>query len=215
MLNNQELKTIRLYGWLGKQFGRVHKLAVKDAAEAIRALSCNFPAFERAVADAHVKNQGFSVVIGKEGIFCEENDLPEKLREPVGSDVIKIVPAVMGSKNPLGQIFAGVALVFAAAYSFGLAGGVLAGVKGAFAAGGLIGAAANIGAAIALGGVAQLISPQKKSLSTADSANNGASYNFNGAVNTSAQGNPVSVLHGRCEIGGAVISAGIFSEDQT
>lgn len=221
---NQELKTIQLYGWLGKQFGRVHKLAVRDAAEAIRLLCVNFPEMEKAMIDSRLKNQGFSISIGHQKIKCKTDELPNRLREPVGSDVIKIIPAIMGSKNPLGQIFAGVAIVFASIFTFGaaaIAGGTAAAGAsafsagmGVFAAGGLWGAVANIGIAVALGGVAQLLSPQKKGISTADSPNNGASYNFNGAVNTTAQGNPVPVLHGRMEIGGAVISSAIYSEDQ-
>ncbi|WP_260627457.1 tail assembly protein [Pseudomonas protegens] len=44
--------------------------------------------------------------------------------------------------------------------------------------------------------------------------NNRPSYSFNGAVNTSVQGNPVPLLYGRMIVGSAVISAGIYSEDQ-
>ena len=64
------------------------------------------------------------------------------------------------------------------------------------------------------GGVVQLLSPQQRSLSTKDRPENGASYNFNGPVNTSAQGGPVPLLYGRMIIGSATISAGIYSEDQ-
>ncbi|HCW20974.1 MAG TPA: phage tail protein, partial [Achromobacter sp.] len=53
-----------------------------------------------------------------------------------------------------------------------------------------------------------------RGLSTRDSPDNGASYNFNGPVNTSAQGIPVPVLYGRMIVGSAVISAGIYAEDQ-
>ncbi|MEK7492166.1 MAG: tail assembly protein, partial [Pseudomonadota bacterium] len=70
------------------------------------------------------------------------------------------------------------------------------------------------GASMALGGVVQMLSPQAKGLSTKDSPNNGASYNFNGPVNTTAQGNPVPILYGRMIVGSAVLSGGIFAEDQ-
>lgn len=60
----------------------------------------------------------------------------------------------------------------------------------------------------------QLISPQMKGLSAKDSAENKPSYNFNGAVNTTAQGNPVPLGYGRMIIGSAVISAGIYAMDQ-
>ncbi|MNS78223.1 Bacteriophage lambda tail assembly protein I [compost metagenome] len=72
----------------------------------------------------------------------------------------------------------------------------------------------SMGIAMAMGGVVQMLSPQQKGLSAADSPENGASYNFNGPVNTSAQGNPVPLLYGRMIVGSSVISAGIFAEDQ-
>lgn len=72
----------------------------------------------------------------------------------------------------------------------------------------------KMGAVLALGGVIQMLSPQQRGLSAQDGPENGASYNFNGAVNTSAQGNPVPLLYGRMIVGSAVISAGIFAEDQ-
>lgn len=74
--------------------------------------------------------------------------------------------------------------------------------------------AGNIGLAIALGGLAQVISPAQKSLSTKDNVQNGASYNFNGPINTTAQGNPVQLVYGEVIVGSAVASSGIYSEDQ-
>ena len=43
---------------------------------------------------------------------------------------------------------------------------------------------------------------------------NRASYAFGGVTNTAAQGYPVPLLYGRRRIGGAIISAGIYVEDQ-
>ena len=40
-----------------------------------------------------------------------------------------------------------------------------------------------------------------------------ASYTFSGPVNTTAQGQPVPVGYGRLIVGGAVISAGITTEE--
>lgn len=70
------------------------------------------------------------------------------------------------------------------------------------------------GIGIAAGGVIQMLSPQTKALASQDGPNNKASYSFNGPVNTSAQGNPVPVLYGEMIVGSAVISAGIYAEDQ-
>lgn len=45
-------------------------------------------------------------------------------------------------------------------------------------------------------------------------ADNKASYAFGGVTNTTTQGNPVPLAYGKCRIGGAIISAGIYVEDQ-
>ncbi|MGS3334490.1 tail assembly protein, partial [Serratia marcescens] len=73
---------------------------------------------------------------------------------------------------------------------------------------------AYAGAAMALGGVVQMLSPQAGGLRMRQDQDNKPSYAFGGPVNTTAQGNPVGVLYGTREIGGAVISAGIYTEDQ-
>ncbi|PZA23441.1 phage tail protein, partial [Enterobacter hormaechei] len=46
-----------------------------------------------------------------------------------------------------------------------------------------------------------------------DDPDNKPSYAFGGSVNTLAMGNPVALLYGVREIGGAIISAGIVAED--
>ncbi|MCH3763267.1 tail assembly protein, partial [Campylobacter coli] len=84
----------------------------------------------------------------------------------------------------------------------------------AFTAGGMVQATATLGLSMMLGGVAQMLSPQQRLLSARDRPENGASYNFNGPVNTTAQGNPVPLLYGEMFVGSATISAGIYSEDQ-
>ena len=67
---------------------------------------------------------------------------------------------------------------------------------------------------LVVGGVAQMLAPHAKGIGAKDSAENQASYSFNGPVNTQAQGNPVPVGYGRCWGGSAVISGGVYAEDQ-
>ena len=74
--------------------------------------------------------------------------------------------------------------------------------------------AAKFGAAMIAGGVVQMLSPQPGGLASKQSADNRASYAFGGVTNTAAQGYPVPLLYGRRRIGGAIISAGIYVEDQ-
>lgn len=211
-----ELKTIRLYGNLGKKFGRIHKLAVASPAEAVRALCVLCKGFEAELMQSRDRKIGYKVFIG---------DIPlstDNLDAPAGKSVIKIAPAVLGAKSGLGQILLGAAIIGAAFYAPALfasgseswfasvsgTGGGLFGLAGGYAT------AASIGMAVGLGGVARMLTNTQTGLSTSDSPNNGASYNFNGTVNTTAQGNPVPLAYGKVWAGGANISTGIYAEDQ-
>jgi predicted phage tail protein len=70
------------------------------------------------------------------------------------------------------------------------------------------------GAGMLFGGVMMMNTQQQKGLGTDEQANNRPSYNFNGAVNTEAQGHCVPLAYGENMVGSAVISAGIYTEDQ-
>lgn len=197
------LKTIRLYGVLGAKFGREHRLAIDSPREAIKALSILYDGFEQFLANAHLRGLEFAVFKGKRNIAKDELHLDT-------CEDIRIAPVIKGSKRGgFFQTVIGVALIAAATYFTG-------GLGVAFTAGGWAGAAAMSGAAMAIGGIVQMLSPQPRGLSMRQDADNKPSYAFGGAVNTTAQGNPVPLLYGlgRREIGGALISAGIYTEDQ-
>ncbi len=124
----------------------------------------------------------------------KENIGEADLAKPTGKDVIRIVPVIAGSKRAgVLQAIVGVLIVA----SFFTAGATLA-----------------PGIAMLAGGVLQMLSPQANGLGIQDSPNNRPSYSFNGAVNTSVQGNPVPLLYGRMIVGSAVVSAGIYAESQ-
>ncbi|CAB3849634.1 hypothetical protein LMG26846_01922 [Achromobacter insuavis] len=198
----ETIRTVRLYGRLGAEFGRVHRLAVNSTGEAVRALCVLIPGFETAIAASAGNGVSYACFVGRRNIAQDE------LAHPVGDSDIRIAPMPAGAKRGgLFQTVLGGVLIAAAAIYTG-------GVGAAFAAKGVAGATAMIGASMMFGGVVQMLSPQQRALSTADRPENGASYNFNGPVNTSAQGNPVPVLYGQMIIGSATISAGVYSEDQ-
>lgn len=195
---NEKLRTIRLYGKLGTRFGRVHRLAVLSPAEAVRALRVLLPGFERELMTGKDRGVAYAFLAGKRHLKTDQ------LHQPVGDDDIRIAPVIQGAKS--GGVFSAIlgAVVIA-----------VSAVGSYFAPGNPLSAYGyQFGAALILGGVAQMLSPQQKGLATKDSPDNGASYNFNGPVNTTAQGNPVPVLYGRMIVGSAVISAGIYAEDQ-
>ena len=83
-----------------------------------------------------------------------------------------------------------------------------------FGSAGVIGAGmVSAGIGMMAGGIYQMLSPQPKGLQGRDDPDNKPSYAFGSSVNTLAMGNPVAVLYGEREIGGAIISAGIVAED--
>ncbi len=198
---DQKIRTVRLYGQLGARFGRVFRLAVASPAEAVRALCAQVEGFRRELATSHERGIRYACFVGRRNIGQSELELPP------GADDIRIAPVLAGAKQAgLFQTILGAVLIAAATfYTGGLAG------IGSGGFGGFMGA---MGVSMALGGVMQMLSPQQAGLSASDSPDNGASYNFNGPVNTSAQGNPVPLLYGEMVVGSAVISAGIYAEDQ-
>lgn len=196
---SENLKTVLLYGALGQRFGRVHRLAVDTPAEAVRALSANFPAFEAYVARSE---SGYRV---RYSDAVAEN--ARELHNPAGPGTIRIIPVVAGAKNGMGGIFLGAALI-AFAWWNPLGWSTIAFM------GTTVGAAmTSIGVSLVLGGVTQMLAPQPKTPTVAERPENQPSYLFDGPVNTTAQGHPVPVGYGRLIVGSAVISAGISVEE--
>ena len=108
------LKTIRLYGKLGTRFGRIHRLAVASAAEAVRALCMTRPGFERELMTSRDRGVDYAVFLGKKNIRQEE------LADPAGKDDIRIAPVLQGaSKGGIFQIILGAALMVFAMWAQG------------------------------------------------------------------------------------------------
>ncbi|MBD2797328.1 tail assembly protein [Xenorhabdus sp. 18] len=187
------LRTIRLYGVLGARFGRVHKLAVSTPQEAIRALSVLIDGFERFLLTAKERGLTFAVFNGKRNLQRDELTFS-------GEDDIRIAPMIIGSKNAgVFQTILGAVLVVAGAFLWATPFGA---------------PMIMTGVGMMLGGVVQMLSPMPGGLARREDPDNKPSYAFGGPVNTVAQGNPVPIGYGRRRIGGAIISAGIYAEDQ-
>ena len=195
------LTTIRLYGVLGAKFGRVHKLAVQTSAEAVKALCINFDGLEQYLYDAKKNGMTFAVFRGKRNIGVQD------FQDLAGDSDIRIAPVMEGAKKAgMFQTILGAVMVVA---------GVIIGVTTNWTGVGLTFGAGLImsGASMMAGGIYQMLSPQPKGLQGRDDPDNKPSYAFGGSVNTLAMGNPVAILYGEREIGGAIISAGVISED--
>ena len=198
---NLEFRTIKLYGVLGATFGRVHHMAVETPREAIRALCIVIPGFERFLNTSKRRGLTYAIFSGKRNLVDDE------LEADRGREEIRIAPMIIGSKRAgaLQTIIGAVLVVAGAVYAtFGAAyGGAAYGP-----------AMMKVGAAMMLGGVVQMLSPQTPGIASKQDADNQASYAFGSPTNTAAQGYPVPLLYGQRRIGGAIISAGIYVEDQ-
>ncbi|MCK0789843.1 tail assembly protein [Acinetobacter pittii] len=215
------LKTIKLYGVLGQKFGREFKLDVANTREAMRALSVQIVGFEHFMLHAHEQGLRFAVFLksknssNKRGkkrpaiydhetkrLITGDNIGEEQLDMNTEADTIHIVPRVMGAggNNGILQLVLG-AILIAASFIPGI---------GQAAQVALIGA----GAGMAMGGVASMLMPKIDNTQDQNQDGNRANKGFGGAVTTVAQGNPVPILYGQREIGGFIISAGQYPEDQ-
>lgn len=200
--HQEKMQTVLLSGSLARLIGkREHKITTSSGFKDVVGYFKQYPGFEKFMLESGDKGLRFAVFNGSENIG--EDDLGK----PTGRDVIRIVPVIAGSKRAGSlQTIVGVILIAVAT--------VMTGGFAGIAAGGAWGVVGAVGISMTLGGAMQMLSPQPKGLSTQDGPNNRASYSFNGPVNTSVQGNPVPLLYGRMTVGSAVVSAGIYSEDQ-
>lgn len=193
------LTTIRLYGALGARFGRVHKMAVQTSADAVKALCINFDGLEEYLMNAKKNGMVFAVFRGKRNIGMED------YQSLGGESDIRIAPVMEGAKKAgIFQTILGAVMVVAGIIVSGGTAGWAAPVGGAMISAGI---------GMMAGGIYQMLSPQPKGLQGRDDPENKPSYAFGGSVNSLAMGNPVAVLYGEREIGGAIISAGIVAED--
>ncbi|EPL4829078.1 tail assembly protein [Acinetobacter baumannii] len=216
------LKTIKLYGVLGQKFGREYKLDVANTREAMRALSVQIAGFEQYMLTAHKQGLAFAIFLkskntsNKRGkkrpaiydhetkrLITGDNIGEEQLDMNTEAETIHIVPRVMGAGGNGGvlQLVLGVVLIVA---------GVMTGGTSSVYGIALIGA----GAGMAMGGVASMLMPKVATTQDQNQDGNRANEGFGGAVTTVAQGNPVPILYGQREIGGFIISAGQYPEDQ-
>ncbi|MCW1490393.1 tail assembly protein [Acinetobacter baumannii] len=216
------LKTIKLYGILGQQFGREFKLDVANTREAMRALSVQIAGFENFMIHAHEQGLAFAIFLKGKGssnkrgkkrpaiydhetkrLITGDNIGEEQLDMSTEADTIHIVPRVMGAggNNGILQVVLGIVMVVVGYFTFG--------ATSAYGAA-LIGA----GLGMTVGGVASMLVPKVDTTQDQNQDGNRANKGFGGAVTTVAQGNPVPILYGQREIGGFIISAGQYPEDQ-
>ncbi|MEZ0194294.1 tail assembly protein [Pseudomonas qingdaonensis] len=182
---------IKLSGSLAQKFGRTHRRQIDSGEvwEVFKALKATLEGFEAEIQRLDGMGLRFAVFRNRKNVGAEDFGRG-------GTREVRIVPVIGGSKRGgLLQTIVGVAMVVA---------GAVTGQAWAM----------QIGAAMALGGVIQMLSPQAKGLSQSAAPENRPSYAFGSANNTTASGNPVPICIGERRWGGAIISASIYAEDK-
>ena len=189
------LKCIRLHGVLAEEFGKEYYLDIDTIREATYALGCQIKEFKQFMLEADQKGLKFAVFTDK--VDKATNVSEEGIDNYTGASVIHIVPQVVGAGGDGGffQVIAGAVLI---GLSF-----VLAPISPYLMSAGI---------GLMIGGAASLLMPTPD-VEGKDPDGNKPSNGFGGAVTTVAQGNPVPVLYGEREIGGFIVSAGIYTED--
>jgi len=217
------MKQIVLYGDLRTRFGRDHQFNVETPAEAFHALSCVVDGFR----DYMLSNPCSEFRIFSGGKEIESTS--------TCSDTIRFVPVVTGASGGdvwdnltgaslirgIGRGYTPHQLWMDRANQSALGGGMMVvgylGITFGQAWGGgvwgpmLIGAGANV----LSGNIADMVAANRiKGMKENKGPNDAPAFAFTGPHLTIGQGNPVPVLlGGPLRIGGAIISAGISTED--
>ena len=214
------MKVVKVYGALRELLGQCRfELDVVTPAQAVKALCANFPQLERWLLDSEKDGVAYRVAVGTQKA-TEEDVSPLLL--PFGErEVFSITPVIAGAGRGVGQILLGAALIAVAiavpAVAFSGAGfGVAGASTGATFAAATFGTklaiiGGNLGIALVLGGIAQMLSPTPKPTSF-EEAQQLESFSFSGIVNTARQGVPVPIVLGRAYAGSVVISSGLDVE---
>tara|TARA_R100001463_G_scaffold1664_2_gene7292 strand:- start:104 stop:1366 length:1263 start_codon:yes stop_codon:yes gene_type:complete len=228
------MQRVVLLDELGEKFGSVHEYHnLRTPADAIRLLMINYPEFGKDLAESGEKGIAYKVVQSETEFELEDMLLP------FGSKDLIITPVITGSgDNPLVKVIVGVALIGLAVYTLGasslaltgftsagvMAGGASAAAAAAIAVGG------NIGIALTLGGIAQMLSPQPDEMSMlkpgSSVMDNGPqslvrgsdgrqSYAYRGAVNSVGAGATIPVVFGKALIGSHIVHADMEITDES
>ena len=199
------LKTIKLYGSLKEITGHGELEAhVNNTGDCMSFLLMNWPELR-----GHMRDQYYQVL-------TDGNEVgEEQLGYPFAKE-IKIVPVIAGAGDNFGQILVGAILIGAA---FATGGGSLAwtgagfgAAKGATMTAGLAMSSAlgNVGLALALGGVANILFPPSEDENESDPR---ISFAFGGTPNVARAGTTHPIVYGEIFTGSTVISASVQTEE--
>jgi len=223
-------QVVRLLGDLGERYGTEHTYYdLRTPADAIKLLCINKPKLQEELVHAHEHGVGYRLIQAGTDLGYDD------LQLPLGSNDLILTPVVMGSGGDgTTQILVGLGI---AVLSFGIGAAFSAGVTlGGLAGIGTVGTVGvSIGAAIALGGITQLLAPQPvlPTLSGGRIRGSGESgstdgpqsvvrgsdgrqsYMFTGAANTVGVGATIPVVYGEVIAGSHLLSAKVEVTDES
>ncbi|WP_346099926.1 tail assembly protein [Pseudomonas veronii] len=198
VVSSKSMATIKLSGSLAQKFWRQkdYLLETGTAEEAFRALKHTVDGFEDFIRSQARLGMRYAIFRNRENVGLDRLNMS-------GAREIRIVPVISGSKSGgLFQTIVGVVMIAVGA------------VASAFGQGWIGVPLMQMGAAMAIGGVIQMLSPVPKSASQQEQASteNKPSYLFNGAFNSTQQGLPVPVIYGEMLVGSSVVAIGTWAE---
>ena len=203
------LKTIKLYGDLREITGHSELDAhVNSVGDCIRFLLMNWPQLE-----GHMNSQYYQVLTDGDEIGEEE------IHYPVAKE-IKIVPVIAGAGGGTRKLLIGAALIGLAFFTGGtsLTLGGFVGASGVpyslafMKTSAIFAAAGNVGIALALSGVSEMLFPLPKPPKFENDQDPRISFDFGGTPNTSRAGTTLPVVYGEIFTGSTVISMDVTTD---
>lgn len=192
--------TLHLHGSLAKLFGDTVPLAANSPREAVTALSYQSGEYKEIL-----RSNDWHIFVG-DGNDISESELDMNLGRVTE---VYLVPKIEGAGGTFNFI-AGAVLIGAAIF---MTGGIAA-LGFAGASGLSIGMFAG-GVGMVLGGIVQMMTkvPGTPQGISRDSADDKASFLFNGPSNTATQGVAIPRGYGRMLVGSIVVSAALYAEN--
>jgi len=229
------MQRVLLLDELGEKFGAVHEYYnLRTPIDAIKLLCINHPGFQKELLESGERGIGYRVVQAGTDFELEDMLLP------FGSNDLIIAPVIGGSsfwKLLSGAALFGLAIVtggWGALTAGGFTGASIAAGNAAISTGALATAIAisgNVGALLALSGVAQMLSPQPEGPlnvigSASQSGDRGPgssirgmdgsqSYAYRGPVNTVGAGAVIPLVFGQCIVGSHTVTASVEVTDES
>ena len=193
------LRKVKLYGELAKFVGhKEFEVKVDTVGKAVSFLVHNFPEIQ-----SHMNPRYYQVKVGNFDI--DENEI----NYPIGNEDIHFIPVIDGAGKGFGKMLLGAAMI---GLAFAMPGAVFQGFGGFGAAAGFSGfqaAVGNIGIALVLSGVSDMLFPLPQPQKFSSEEDPQLSFSFSGVQNTSRAGTPVPIVYGEIFTGSVVISAAV------